>query len=66
MTLALPLAVCLGVRLFVSISFSGVSLLVCQTVSLALFLTVSLVLWLMSSLPVLLALPLAVCLLVSG
>lgn len=48
MCVSFSLAVFLGVCLFVSISFSGVSLLVCQAVSLALFLTVSLALWLCS------------------
>lgn len=46
MSLVLSLAVFLGVCLFVSINFSGVSLLVCQAVSLAWFGTVSLTLWL--------------------
>ena len=41
-SLALSPAVFLGVCLFASISFSGISLLVCQAVSLAGFLTVSL------------------------
>lgn len=45
-SLALSLTAFLGVCLFVSISFSGISLLVCQAVSLAWFLTASLALWL--------------------
>lgn len=45
-SLAHALTVFLGVCLFVSVSFSGTSLPVCQAASLAGFLTVSLALWL--------------------
>lgn len=69
MSLALFLAVFLGVCLFVSISFSGISLLVCQAVSLAVVsesVSSSPAMSLMVSVPVFLALSLRVCVLASG